>query len=212
MSFSTDINLDKNYKIYKVTNLIDGKVYIGCTKQPIQERKRSHLSLVKNKNGYYFHENLMKCGVDNFRWEVLLYCEKYESYRYEKEIIKLFKSNNKEYGYNLTEGGAGSNGFKHSEKTISLFKNRIFTEEHKTRLSDARIGKKHTDITKEKLSLLRTGEKNHNYGKRILNDDKIKQIKEMSLNGKSQRCIAKHFSIGQTTVSRYIRDKNGFCK
>lgn len=50
----------------------------------------------------------------------------------------------------------GMSGKKHSEETkkkMSLaLKNRVFSEEHKAKLSTAQTGKRHTDETKEKIS------------------------------------------------------------
>ena len=109
--------------IYKVTNLINNKIYIGKTKKSLEIRKRSHIKRMQSPKGkpLFFQRALKKYGLDNFKWEVLLegcmsdeeLCEK------ERYYIKFYNSNNRKNGYNLTEGGDGvrRKGWKHYEKT-----------------------------------------------------------------------------------------------
>lgn len=88
--------------IYKITNKINGKSYIGQSihiEQRWQEHlyKNTHCSLIK----YAFH----KYGVDNFIFEVLEECKQEELNEKEQYWIKYF--NTFENGYNLTLGGDG---------------------------------------------------------------------------------------------------------
>lgn len=56
--------------IYKATNLINGKTYIGQTKRSLETRQREH----EKGNLYYrsaIHDAIIKYGKDNFDWSVL---------------------------------------------------------------------------------------------------------------------------------------------
>ena len=56
--------------IYKVTNKINNKNYIGITSNPIDVRKRQHKYNSKNPK-YIFHKAILKYGWENFIWEIL---------------------------------------------------------------------------------------------------------------------------------------------
>lgn len=95
--------------IYKVTNLQNGKVYIGQTGGTLEYRRNKHEkeSLNENRKTVYFHNALIKYGFDNFKWEIIK-----DNIQTQKELddleiyyIDFYKSANKEFGYNLKLGG-----------------------------------------------------------------------------------------------------------
>ena len=53
--------------IYKATNIINNKSYIGLTTRTLQERKLEHLRHTKTENTY-FHRAINEYGKDNFLW------------------------------------------------------------------------------------------------------------------------------------------------
>lgn len=97
----------KKYIIYKVTNIITGKIYIGKTKQGLEIRKKSHLFNYKKESEYisYFYRALQKYGEENFIWEIIDYgVSDKQLNEKEKEWIWLYNSNNPNFGYNMTNG------------------------------------------------------------------------------------------------------------
>lgn len=89
--------------IYKITNKVNGKSYIGQTRYTLEFRWRQHLH---KKDNTYFHNAIRKYGSDNFQLEVLEECP-YSSLN-EREIFYIAKYNTLKDGYNLTLGGSGN--------------------------------------------------------------------------------------------------------
>ena len=147
--------------IYKATNLINGKCYVGKTIEKLNTRISKHFSSVKklenvNDDNNYFHNAIKLYGKDNFTWEVLKECNDYLMLNLmETFMIIVHKTHYTEGGYNLTWGGDGSFGFKHTEKTklkMSIARlGKKQTEEQKNNTSKALIGHIVSEETKEKL-------------------------------------------------------------
>ena len=91
--------------VYKITNNINGKVYIGQTnnlKRRIQEHKHD------KRNHHPIHFAIERYGFENFSVEVMYYGPDYN--RIEKELIIQYDSRNKDKGYNIVSGGQDSSG------------------------------------------------------------------------------------------------------
>lgn len=92
--------------IYKITNKINNKIYIGQTKTPLKERMRKHYSdAVWEKNVTGIDGAIKKYGKENFIVDILKECSDEELDFYEKKYIKKFNTFNTSHGYNLTIGG-----------------------------------------------------------------------------------------------------------
>ena len=144
-------------EIYKATNKINGNSYIGYATNGLKERKKVHYS---SKDNTYFHKALKKYGKENFNWIIVEHKIPDFEILKELEIYWIREFNTKvPNGYNLTDGGDGPNGYKHTEearrKLSDVNKGKEFSEETRRKLSEANKGKKHGPIseeTKRKLS------------------------------------------------------------
>lgn len=95
----------RTYYIYKVTNTVNGKIYIGKTSQ-FKERKWQHERCYE-KEDCRFHRAIKYYGKEKFNWEIIDQTESLEkAYELEKKYIKQYNSYNPN-GYNMTKGGAG---------------------------------------------------------------------------------------------------------
>lgn len=88
--------------IYKIQNLIDGKVYIGQSVH-IQARFNQHKNEAKNGNTRPLYNAIRKYGIENFSFEVIEECSKEKLN--EQEIYWIKKYDSFHNGYNLTPGG-----------------------------------------------------------------------------------------------------------
>ena len=100
--------MEKQYVIYKATNNINGKLYIGKTYN-FEKRKNEHRYDIDN--GLPFHRALKKYGFDNFLWEIIDNADTDKEAR-EKEVYWINKLNScihfkNSNGYNITIGGEG---------------------------------------------------------------------------------------------------------
>lgn len=92
--------------IYKVTNKINNKIYIGQTIQPLKNRIRGHISEAfntKNIKNSPFHMALVKYGIDNFNIEEIERVD--NSLLNEREIYWINYYDSYYNGYNATLGG-----------------------------------------------------------------------------------------------------------
>lgn len=93
----------KNFCVYKHTNKLNNKIYIGITSQKPEERWN-------NGNGYIgctrFYNSIKKYGWDNFEHEVIFSnLTEDEAKQKEIELISEYNSSDENYGYNLRLGG-----------------------------------------------------------------------------------------------------------
>ena len=103
-------------QLYLVRNLVNGKGYIGITKQKLYRRWSAHVTRAIKGQGFVFAKALRKYGVKNFTLTVLAEASTYDELKQlEIEAIKqydTFIANGR--GYNLTTGGEGTPGVKPS--------------------------------------------------------------------------------------------------
>lgn len=101
--------MEDRYTLYKHTNLINGKMYFGLTKNTIEERAKKNGSAYKQCT--YFYNAIQKYGWDNFSHEVVAeLLPKDQASFYERTMIKYYRTNEREFGYNIQPGGLHAGG------------------------------------------------------------------------------------------------------
>lgn len=168
----------KMFTVYKHT-CPNGKVYIGITSLPLTQRWSNGY-----KHNSHFYNAILKYGWDDIKHEIL-YSDltKEEACEKEIELIKLYNSNDRSFGYNLSAGGESHSGCIASldlrKKLSEAHKGKKQSEETKKKRADSMKGKhwkcsdearqnmsrgakgrKHSEETKRKMSEAHKGRKN----------------------------------------------------
>lgn len=202
--------------VYKVTNMINNKIWIGKTVN-FEKRKKLHIRDLRSKREGFFYDDFRKHGENNFKWEILQY------YNTRKELsdgeiyyISLFESTNKNKGYNVALGGDGCiipnrklseerkkaigdfhRGKKRPQHVIDIIRKantgKKRTEEQKQKLRDLYIGTTRTEEIKKKISDGQTGPKNHFYSKKHTDASKEK-MRQAKLGKKATESHKKKIS------------------
>lgn len=172
------------YTIYRATNTVNGKVYIGFDSS-WPKRIRGHKSLYNNKNNKFYNA-IKKYGWDNFIWEPIYQSLDYEHTLNTMESFFIAEYNSLAEGYNSTAGGEGGIyegqvGAKRPEfaqKISSILKGRPnprkgmpsgqkgrpgrpVSAESKQKISESKLGKPRSEETKAKIRASKQGCKGH---------------------------------------------------
>lgn len=205
---------EKRMFIYKITCLINNKVYVGktWTKRP-RSRWLRHLNVAKHKiianNTYQLIHKAINChGMDNFIFEII---EEHQSKDigsereiYWIETLKTFVSKyGNDFGYNLTKGGDGSNGFKHSEE--SKVKMSAQRKGKRCGPQNSFFGKHHSNETKEILRQKGTERKLAPFKGRHHTEESKKLLREAKLGKKKTIEDIEKYSKLKTEDVRNIR-------
>ncbi len=190
---------NNTYSVYKHT-LPNGKVYIGITCKKPNDRW-------KNGKGYInqvrFYNAINKYGWENIKHEVLFEgLTKDQAEQKEIELIAEYKSNQREYGYNIANGGllniptqdviekirkaklGKKHTKKHKEKISASMRGRILSVEHKEHLSIKFKGRKMSQAAKEKMRLSHLGKKMTAENRQKINDAVCKNVYQMQYGEK----------------------------
>lgn len=162
----------ENYCVYRHTNIINGKQYIGITMQ--DPESRWGINGINYKSSPHFWNAITKYGWENFNHEVLYrHLSKIDACIAEKILIREYQTQNNKYGYNVMEGGSApsipqcvrdkmsvamrgnKNGvgkecsMEKRRKISESQKGRKLTDEHRKKLSNAKKGKHHASPSQE---------------------------------------------------------------
>jgi len=187
--------------IYRVTNKINGKCYIGQTIKTLNRRKTGHYSSMRYGSELIFHKALRKYNKDVFEWGVIEECSNRQELDL-REIYHIKGYNSFKNGYNACPGGKSHS--KITREKISkgnTGKRWKFTPEQLKRLSDAHKGIKPSKECIRKRTIANTGKKRTEETKR-----------KMSKSAKGNSRCAKEWTFKWKSKMITIRDLTNFCK
>ena len=144
--------------IYRITNKVSKKVYIGETKEknPFVRWNQHINNTLRNKGCPALRDAIKKYGIENFKFEIILFCFDEDRFQYEILYIKNYNSVVPN-GYNICKGGYGG-GFinkKHTPETIMKIKQTL-KETYKDGVLSKKISERNkicmnTDQVKKKI-------------------------------------------------------------
>lgn len=169
--------------VYKTTNLITGKIYVGQCSKTIED---SELYI---GSGKILGNSIKKYGIENFKKEILETCNSKKQLN-EREIfwIKELDSTNVDVGYNISTGGNGGNLGDSVNKMISNTISKLHTdpesiynsEKYKNKMRlvyDSRKGRPVSESTRAKISSSQKGENGYWFGKKNkLHSEKMRKM------------------------------------
>lgn len=161
--------------VYIFMNIIDCKKYVGFTVN-LKRRIIAHLSLKGGRS--YFHSALKKYGPDNFWLATIPVGNEYLAKELEMGLISKWKTHkNSSRGYNMTSGGQGSVGYKHTEEALEKMRNKIVSEETKQKLREINLNRPPiSEETRQKLSEAGKG--------RIVSEETRQKLRRLSTGRK----------------------------
>jgi group I intron endonuclease len=179
-----------NSGIYIITNTLNGKQYVGQS-TGIRKRFTRHRRAARTKmvrESFYLHNSIAKHGVENFKFEILLYADDREYLNLMEQRCITGYNTMSPAGYNLDTGGGVSRTV--SESTKEKMRGRTAwnkgipaTEEAKRRHSSAMMGKPSpqkgkpkTDAEKLKQSMAMKGRTAWNKGKPMAEAQRVKLL------------------------------------
>ena len=206
--------MNGEYKIYVHINKVNGKIYIGQTKQTLEQRSSNGKAY---KYCRHFWNAIQKYGWENFEHIVLIENLSLEMANIiEEYLIKKYDSTNRKIGYNLWFGG---NNREVNEET------RRIQREKKIGYNPWKIWDEETiESIKRKNSIAKMGEKNPMYGKQL--SDKAKRLRkerrlhvlQYDLDGKfvkewnSLEDASVEYDIAKANISKSCNEPTSICR
>lgn len=182
--------------IYKIVNIVNGKVYVGQTTK-FRKRLSQHFNALSHNNhcSNYLQKSFNKHGVDSFYFEILETVTKENICEREVYWIEKLDSSNRDKGYNILVNAPSP---WYGKRNLL----------HCLRISEALRGKHHSVETRKKQSLARLGRfagRESSVSKAVLQYDKnMNFIKEYNSIGEACKLTnINRRSIGYSAAGRY---------
>ena len=146
--------------IYKITNPVNGKLYVGSAVS-FKRRKRQHFrNLENNKHcNIFLQRSVNKHGIENHIFKVVEHCEKSELIVREQVYLDRYFDGGK-MCFNICPTAYSTLGRKHTEETLKKISKAKSGKNHHN------YGKKLSKETRDKVSEKLSGENHPQYGKK----------------------------------------------
>lgn len=173
--------------IYKTTNLINGKIYVG------QDSKNNPNYL---GSGMLLKQAINKYGINNFTKEILCSCSSKEELN-EKEIFWINELSGITCGYNLTSGGSGGDTYTNNPELENIKLKFIGTK-------NPFFGKTHTEESKIKISENQKGRIAWNKGLTgVYDGEHIQNLRNIKL-GKTGDTASRYIKIDEIELQQIL--------
>lgn len=203
-----------NCGIYKITNVLNGKRYMGSSKN-FKNRKRKHFYELGKNTHHCRHLQFAynKYGKENFIFEPIIDCKEEELIYYENYYLAYYQP---EYNSTLDAKKRTPITKDFKEKISMANRGKIVSEETRKKLSEINKGKKLTEEQKNKLSLFNKGKVLSGLTKQRMSESRkgvpifVKECKihdtesNIIYTGISYKDLAKQLQLNYRTVSKIM--------
>lgn len=183
--------------IYKIVSIANNKIYVGQSQFPNRRFSQHKCDLKHNRHSNtYLQDDYNKYGEKNFRFEIIDTIPDEKTSRelldiLEKKYINLFKSDSREYGYNIESGGVLSKDIAESTKEKLREKNK-----------GKRKGEKLSEETK---ALMRKNHSHYWLGRKMSDEARL----NMSIAQSKRTIWRKGFKQSAETIKKRIQHQYG---
>ncbi len=138
--------------IYLVTNLVNGKKYVGQTRQKdIQRRWQQHRRISKSNLGPHLYNAYVAHGIDAFKFQIICICFDEDCDKFESEYITRYNTLSPN-GYNIKSGGNSSPPSQETREKLRIANTKNMTAERREHLRTLFRGRKVQDMQRVQIS------------------------------------------------------------
>lgn len=195
--------------VYLVTNLKNGKRYVGKTKRDLEKRWREHVTHSHGgSDEMALYRTIQKHGAESFELSVLEECVDEDALdEAEKRWIRELGTFRREY--NMTEGGDGLKGYRHTAETRAKMsasrKGKKRSAEARANMSRAQKGHSVSDASREKMRQAKLGTKRSAEDRRKISEGQYVKVAQYDLVGNP---IATYLSLKDAQMITGIQFQN----
>lgn len=195
--------------IYTITNTINGKVYVGLSKNMAQRKSRHFTALQSGKhaNGYLQNEYI-KYGKQHFDFEVIEFCAEEYMASQENYWSNMLMATNRVFGYNIEPTNPNKNNVISNETRLKISKaikgrylGRVVSVETRVKMSASRVGKIATKEHRENISISQKGRKMPQYQKDLLMKYHLGRV-----TTDKQKVLLRQNSVTRKPILQYNKD------
>lgn len=212
--------------VYQILNVVTGRIYVGSAVSLVNRWSQHRKDLERSKHyNVHMQKSYNKHGVDAFEYFVIEHCLLHELIEKEQFWMDALHATKRGRGYNMCPRAGNCLGFKHSKETRHKMSaaatgtrnpnyGRVYSAEHKQRLSDAHKGipspnkgkklKPHTAEAKRKIAEAGRGRRHSESAKRKVSQARSKYL---TFEGRTMRLTDWAKELGITRHGLYYRLK-----
>lgn len=123
--------------IYSITNIINGKMYIGQTTKTLEQRIKNHKNSMVSGKDTHLYRAMRKYGWENFVFKVIVYANSQETLD-ELEAYYIKKYDTIKSGYNMAPGGS-----------INIMYSKVVADKHDKKMRTPEVRKKISESMKQ---------------------------------------------------------------
>lgn len=187
--------------VYLIQNQANGKKYVGITKRSIEERFLEHKQESKANKSRRLYQAMNKHGIECFSCSLIEECNDEHVFERETHWILYYRSNQYEFGYNMTAGGEGCVDRELKEESIE--KLRVSVTKHRNTLNQD----ERNNLTK-RANAAKRGSKESEKSRALKREAQKARFGRMSEEQKKQHTLKTRLAMSEEAKKRQVSGMN----